>query len=333
MRNKYKQTKLCSVLLTTALMLILLSACSGGFQRDESESIEYQNALEKLDEGLYDEAKEILMGMQKEYKLNNLLVDNMDKIETLLENTWEYSKYGWDYVATFSIFVYDETIELYTLEAEYSGETFLGTYQDQISLIDLLEDGIANVVSDERDNFTIDINNVKNGKIVRQNEYVYATYTSAEVLEEFRARIKRICKFDIPEGFEEQAVDGLDLYYVNADGSNLNVLVSEKKESDDKAFGSVTADALREALEEGFLDSLEAEVDITNVSFTQNPVDGFEAYQYTCAYALWGVEMEQFIVCVNADKLYTFTYTDTTGAWMEEFQRSGENIRFETEAP
>ena len=96
MRNKYKQTKLCSVLLTTALMLILLSACSGGFQRDESESIEYQNALEKLDEGLYDEAKEILMGMQKEYKLNNLLVDNMDKIETLLENTWEYSKYGWD---------------------------------------------------------------------------------------------------------------------------------------------------------------------------------------------------------------------------------------------
>ena len=144
MRNKYKQTKLCSVLLTTALMLILLSACSGGFQRDESESIEYQNALEKLDEGLYDEAKEILMGMQKEYKLNNLLVDNMDKIETLLENTWEYSKYGWDYVATFSIFVYDETIELYTLEAEYRGETFLGTYQDQISIIDLLEDGIEN---------------------------------------------------------------------------------------------------------------------------------------------------------------------------------------------
>lgn len=138
---------------------------------------------------------------------------------------------------------------------------------------------------------------------------------------------------DLPDGFEALEMEGVDRYYMNADGSNLNVLVSEKTESDDKAFGSVTADALREALEEGFLDSLEAEVDITDVSFTQNPVDGFEAYQYTCTYALWGVEMEQFIVCVNADKLYTFTYTDTTGAWMEEFQRSGENIRFETEAP
>ena len=74
---------------------------------------------------------------------------------------------------------------------------------------------------------------------------------------------------DLPDGFEALEMEGVDRYYMNADGSNLNVLVSEKTESDDKAFGSVTADALREALEEGFLDSLEAEVDITNVSFTQ----------------------------------------------------------------
>ena len=136
---------------------------------------------------------------------------------------------------------------------------------------------------------------------------------------------------DVPDGFEELELEGVDRYYVSADGSNINVLVSEKTQADDASFGAITADMLREALEEGFLDSVGVEVDITDVSFTQEAVCGFEAYQYTCAYTLGDVGMEQLIVSINANKIYTFTYTDAAGQWMEQFQSSAQNIRLITE--
>ena len=137
---------------------------------------------------------------------------------------------------------------------------------------------------------------------------------------------------DIPEGFEEQAVDGMELYCVNADGSNINMTVMEKTAADDASFSEITAQMLRETIQQGFQKAYELEVTIEEDALTQEPVCDFPAYQYLCSYEMSGVPLEQLIVCINADKIYTITYTDISGEWMEAFQSSAQNIQLTTES-
>ncbi len=139
-------------------------------------------------------------------------------------------------------------------------------------------------------------------------------------------------EIDIPEGFEEQEIEGLELYCMNADGSNINMTVLDKTAADDASFEGITVEMLRETLQDGFLQTYEVEVNIEEDSLTQEPVCDFPAYQYTCSYELAGVPLEQLVVCINADKIYTITYTDATGEWMETFQNSAQNIQLVTEA-
>lgn len=139
-------------------------------------------------------------------------------------------------------------------------------------------------------------------------------------------------EIDVPEGFEEQAVDGMELYCVNADGSNINMTIMEKTAADDASFSEITAQMLRETIQEGFQEAYELEVTIEEDALTQEPVCDFPAYQYLCSYEMSGVPLEQLIVCINADKIYTITYTDISGEWMEAFQSSAQNIQLTTES-
>ncbi len=144
-------------------------------------------------------------------------------------------------------------------------------------------------------------------------------------------RVVTAYTIDIPDEFEEQEVDGLDLYYAAADGSNVSMVIQEKTDMDDASFQGITADMLRESLEEGFRSAYEMEVEITDVSFTQEPVTDFPAYQYQFSYELADMPLEQLVVSINADRIYTITYTDVTGEWMEEFEQSAQNIQLTTE--
>ena len=139
-------------------------------------------------------------------------------------------------------------------------------------------------------------------------------------------------EIDVPEGIEKVEIEGLDLYYANADGSNINMTIMEKTAADDASFDGITAEMLRDTLQEGFLESYEMEVSIEEDSLTQEPVCDFPAYQYLCSYEMSGVPLEQLIVCINADKIYTITYTDISGEWMEAFQSSAQNIQLTTES-
>ena len=139
-------------------------------------------------------------------------------------------------------------------------------------------------------------------------------------------------EIDIPEGFEELEADGFDLYCVNADGSNINMTILDKTAADDASFDEITAQRLRESIQEGFQAAYDLEVSIEEDSLTQEPVCDFPAYQYSCTYELAGVPMEQLIVCINADQVYTITYTDISGEWMEAFQSSAQNIQLTTES-
>ena len=127
---------------------------------------------------------------------------------------------------------------------------------------------------------------------------------------------------DVPAGFEETDPEGLAKVWIAADNSNINVNITEK----DKAFKSITADALREAMmlvyeQQGY------SADITDKYFTNNEVCGMPAYQYCFEIELVGIEMTQLVVCIDADQTYTITYTDVTGDWLSQFEASAKNIK------
>lgn len=178
-----KKTTLC---ITLALIAFILSACSSNqptpiATTNTEIQTQYEQALQKIEDGQYDEAKNLLSGPSAEnYLLSTVLFENMDKLEALLENKWLNSAYGWNYYSTFEITVSQDTITLYNCEDEYSGSEYMGDYRDRIDLEDLLEDGEADVSSSLRDNFTLDINNVLNGEITRYNEWVNAVYKIAQ---------------------------------------------------------------------------------------------------------------------------------------------------------
>ncbi|MDE6281031.1 MAG: hypothetical protein K2M15_04465 [Oscillospiraceae bacterium] len=127
---------------------------------------------------------------------------------------------------------------------------------------------------------------------------------------------------DVPAGFEEMELEGVTDCWYHTDGSNINVNITEK----DAGFKKVTADALRDAMVQLFEATYGAAPTITDKYFTNNEVCGMPAYQYCYDIELMGMEMTQLIVCIDADKTYTVTYTDTNGDWMGEFETSAKNI-------
>ena len=132
---------------------------------------------------------------------------------------------------------------------------------------------------------------------------------------------------DVPSGFQSTEMDGVIECWVSADGSNINVNTTDKT----KDFNKIDADVLRDALMQVFQTTYGVEPTITDSYFTSDQVCGLPAYQYCYDIELAGTEMTQLVVCVNADKTYTITYTDVTGDWMDEFEDSAKNIQLITE--
>lgn len=128
---------------------------------------------------------------------------------------------------------------------------------------------------------------------------------------------------DVPAGFEEADPGELAKVWSHTDGSNINVNITEK----DKAFKSITADALREAMELVYEEGYNVTPTITDKYFTSNEVCGMPAYQYCFKIELMGIEMTQLVVCIDADQTYAITYTDVTGDWLSEFETSAKNIK------
>ncbi len=133
-------------------------------------------------------------------------------------------------------------------------------------------------------------------------------------------------KVDLPNGFQETETEGVTKSWNNADGSNVNVNITEKTSD----FKKINAQVLKDALMELF-GAMGAEPTITDKYFTNDPVCGLPAYQYCYDIVLEGVSMTQLVVCVDADKTYTITYTDVTGDWMKDFENSAKNIQLITE--
>lgn len=141
-------------------------------------------------------------------------------------------------------------------------------------------------------------------------------------------------RVDIPQSFGSTEMEGVVACWYNAeDGSNINVNVVDKDASFDESFSQIDASVMKEALNAAFQQAYGSLPTITDKEFIHCEVSGLPAYRYSYTIELNGMTMAQIIVCVNADRAYTFTYTDATadGAWMETFEDSAENIQMITE--
>lgn len=118
-------------------------------------------------------------------------------------------------------------------------------------------------------------------------------------------------KFDVPEGFEETDPSeiGVTACWYRADGSNINLNVTDKDATTDLGFKAITGDMLRTTLADQLKQAYGMEPTIEDRYFTKDDVCGLTAYQYCYDLTVDGTSMSQIIICINADQIYTFTFT------------------------
>lgn len=126
----------------------------------------------------------------------------------------------------------------------------------------------------------------------------------------------------IPEGFSEIELAGFECYYTADDDSSINLNIQPR----DDSFDAVSAKLLHETLADVLSKTYDADIAITDKYFTTESVSGFPAYQYAFSYELQGHTLTQLIVGVDADRIYTFTYTDLSGGRMDAFEQSAAAI-------
>ncbi len=130
-----------------------------------------------------------------------------------------------------------------------------------------------------------------------------------------------------PEYPEEELVPGL---YCSPDYPDdiANFIFSESEP--DPYFDQYTVDVMESAMEyalEDVLDPMTPSVKVSELEYYE--VMGVPAYRMRMSYVYSDMLLDQWVVCVNADKCYTFTYTQMaeTG-WDDAFETSIASICF-----
>ena len=126
----------------------------------------------------------------------------------------------------------------------------------------------------------------------------------------------------IPEGFTETDMEGFALFYTSENGSSINLNLQEK----DDSFASLTADVIRTTITDAYKQAFDIDIELTDNYFNLTTLDGFPAYQYSFHYEMEGRQISQLIVGIDGDSTYTFTFTDSTGSYMELFESCAAGI-------
>lgn len=134
-------------------------------------------------------------------------------------------------------------------------------------------------------------------------------------------------KIDIPDGFEPMDEVGLDACWYREDGSSINLVIAEKDATTDASFQVISADLLRAAMVEQMNSIYGLDVEITDRYFTKNEMCGLPSYQYCYDMSLEGQTIMQIIVSINADKMYTFSYTANSEDVQAAMDTSSKNIQ------
>lgn len=131
---------------------------------------------------------------------------------------------------------------------------------------------------------------------------------------------------DVPEGFQKTDTKGVDAYYIGKDNSNINWVAAKKSDT----FADTTAEGLESAVLAAIADHKDSDltVSVSTNSFAFTQIAGYPAYEWDATYTLSTGTMRQLVVCIDAAKQYTVTYTDATEdeIWMDTFYKSAEGL-------
>lgn len=131
----------------------------------------------------------------------------------------------------------------------------------------------------------------------------------------------------VPDDFFPVEAEGFEFYYLAEDGSSVSMNIQEKTPADEGPISPQLADVLRVTLELSYWTTYGMAVEIQDRYFTTDSVCGMNAYQYAISYDLGDAHLEQLLVGIVADRVYTFTYTDAAGYWMSDFEDSASTIQ------
>ncbi len=136
--------------------------------------------------------------------------------------------------------------------------------------------------------------------------------------------------FDLPTGFV--AADGLPGMYHSPDYpddvSNIYTAIGER----DPYFGSYTAEMMAEALTRALREQQGEDISVTVDALEYSEISGLPACRLLIHYTVDGLSLRQLMVSVNADRSYTFTWTQVGDAdWMAAFEKSADSLWFTLE--
>ena len=101
-----------------------------------------------------------------------------------------------------------------------------------------------------------------------------------------------------------------------ADGSSINLVIYD---NDGSMASDVTQDAIVSLLE-GSLEQMSVEAQVLDPVFETGKLGGVcPYYRIDYTVVMGDVVMGQTMLGINADRAYTFTYTDMTGDWGQIF--------------
>lgn len=146
-----------------------------------------------------------------------------------------------------------------------------------------------------------------------------ASEPASEAAEDYTAYT---LQFDVPEGLAqlEELPDGVSAMFQAEDGSNLNLVIYD---NDGSLASDLTQDAMVSTLEEGYSQQLGMEITLEDVAFVTGALgDVCPYYRLDYTVVVGDVSMTQTLLGINADRAYTFTYTDMTGGWTQAFEDS-----------
>lgn len=137
---------------------------------------------------------------------------------------------------------------------------------------------------------------------------------------------------DLPDGFEEIEMEGVDKCWANAGlTGNVNLKTTAKAGTTNAAFKAITADIARDTISSAWKEQYGSEPTITDRYFTKEEVSGLPAYQYSYVLEYGGQQVTQILVSINADKTYAFAYTTNDEGILKEFDASAKNIQLTIE--
>lgn len=125
-------------------------------------------------------------------------------------------------------------------------------------------------------------------------------------------------QFDVPEEFAqlEEPPEGVSAMFQAADGSSINLVIYE---NDGSLASDVKQEDLVSLLEES-MQQMGLEVEVLNPVFETGKLgDVCPYYRIDYTVVLNDVVMGQTMMGINADRAYTFTFTDMTGDWGQFF--------------